>query len=306
MKRLPIPTVLTGGALVLVLLLYSVTYQVRFSHMVLIERLGKADENSVIREAGMGYRLPWPIDRVKSYDKRLKVLETPEVETKTRDGQNIVVGVYALWRIEDPLTFYKAVPEGTAEALLRAKISAARQMVIGTVDMSAFVNLDASKVRYDEIEQAMVDQCRASSREIYGVHIETIGIRRISLPERATDKVFDNMSAQRATIASMSFEEGKAAAQAIEASANANAAKILAFARRRAEEIKSEGVQASSKVYEQIAKEDSDLFNYMKRIDALEAIFQKGTTFFLNTNIELFRVFAERPGSQTSPKKEQP
>ncbi|MCH7852255.1 MAG: [LysW]-aminoadipate kinase, partial [Candidatus Marinimicrobia bacterium] len=153
---------------------------------------------------------------------------TGRVERVNRDLLQAILKMGYLPVLTPPAISYEGEAinvDGDRAAASTAVALAARQMVIGTVDMSAFVNLDASKVRYDEIEQAMVDQCRASSREIYGVHIETIGIRRISLPERATEKVFDNISAQRATIASMSFEEGKAAAQAIEASPNANAAK---------------------------------------------------------------------------------
>lgn len=307
MKKIPIPTILTAAALVLVLVLYSITYQVKFFETAFIERLGKADESSVATTAGIKFRFPPPIDRVKTYDTRLKVLDTPEVESTTRDGQNIVIGCYALWRIANPLTFYRRVPDGVeaAEEKLRARINLVRDTVIGTVDMSAFVNLDASKVRYTEIERAMVDQCRAEILDDFGVHIEAIGIRRISLPERATEKVFDNMSARRATIAATSIEEGNAAAAAIEARAQANADKILAFASRRAEEIKSEGVRATTRIFEQIGPEDAELFHFMKSIDALEAIFQQGTTFFLDTRTELFRVFSDRPGAIETKSREQ-
>ena len=94
-------------------------------------------------------------------------------------------------------------------------------------------------------------------------------------------------------------------AAAIEARAKANADKILAFASRRAEEIKSEGVRATTRIFEQIGPEDAELFHFMKSIDALDAIFQQGTTFFLDTRTELFRVFSDRPGAIETKSREQ-
>ncbi len=302
MKKIPIPTILTAGVLVLILVLYAITYQVRFSDKVLRVRLGKADESSVDAEPGIKLRWPWPIDQIKTYDQRLQVLDMPEAETKTRDAQNIVVGCYALWRIDDTLLFYKSVKEvEKAKDQLRARINEARDRVINGVDLAAFVNLDVQQVRYDEVEKAMLDACAAGIRDQFGVHVEKIGIRRISLPQRATQAVFDSMGTQRSRIADRLVREGEAEAVRIESAARANAEKIQSFAQRRAEEIRSEGVRASRKIYAQIEQEDRELYLFLKSLDALEKVFQQGTTFFLDARSELMELFAKPPVELTAP-----
>jgi membrane protease subunit HflC len=302
MKKVPIPTILTAGLLVLILVLYAITYQVRFSDKVLKVRLGRADESSVDSEPGIKLRWPWPIDQIKTYDQRLQVLDMPEAETKTRDSQNIVVGCYALWQIDDTLLFYKSVKEvAKAEEQLRARINEARDRVVNAVDLAAFVNLDREVVRYDEIEKAMLEACAAGIRDQFGVRVAKIGIRRISLPERATQAVFDSMGTQRQRIADRLVREGEAEAVRIESQALSDAQKIQSFARRRAEEIRSEGVRASRKVYAQIEQEDRELYLTLKRLDALEKIFQQGTTFFLPAQSELMELFARPPGTGLPP-----
>jgi membrane protease subunit HflC len=125
MKRIPLPTVVTATVLVVILVVYSITYQVRFSESVVKVRFGKP--RKVISEPGLKLKWPYPIETVKHYDTRLRVLDTPETEIKTRDSQNVIVGCFAIWRITDPLLFYKRVPvERTAEDKLRDRINESR------------------------------------------------------------------------------------------------------------------------------------------------------------------------------------
>jgi regulator of protease activity HflC (stomatin/prohibitin superfamily) len=63
MKRIPIPTVVTAIALILILVIYSITYQVRFSESVVKVRLGKPVD--VVSDAGLKLKWPPPIERVR-------------------------------------------------------------------------------------------------------------------------------------------------------------------------------------------------------------------------------------------------
>mgnify|MGYP000652969738 CR=1 FL=1 len=224
MRKVPIPTLLTALVVVAVLLVYMLTYQVRFSEVAVKVRLGKVA--GIIDQPGLGLRWPWPIESIQTYDTRLRVLDTQENEIQTRDGKNIVVGNYALWRIADPLTFYKVVrtvPE--AERNLRARINQRRAAVIGNEHLSAFVNLNEQLVEenYARIEQALLEGRQeggsgggASLKDAvlkdFGIELVKVDLRRISLPEETTQSVFEQMRAERQKEAARFREEGKSRA----------------------------------------------------------------------------------------------
>jgi membrane protease subunit HflC len=300
MKRIPIPTVVTAIILVLILVAYLITYQVRFSESVVKVRFGKPKE--VVSEPGLKLKWPPPIETVKAYDTRLRVLDTPETEIKTRDSQNVIVGCFAIWRITDPLEFYKRVPvEQTAKDKLRDRINESRAKVIGQHNWSDFVNLDSELVEehYAQIEREMLDDCQPGIERDYGVKVQRVGIWRISLPEEATESVQKSMKQERNQMAARYREEGESLKQAIVARADSRSKQILAFAERKAKEIEAEGVKASQRIFEQIGKEDTDFFIWLRWLEAMQVALAQKTTIFLDSDSEIFKHFFEPPTEST-------
>jgi len=295
MRRIPIPTVTTAALLVAIFVTYMVTVQVRFSENAVRVRFGKADEGSVIREAGLYLRWPAPIERIKKYDMRLRVLDTPETEIKTKDGQALIVGCFAIWRIADPLKFFVRVPnEADAREKLRTRINEARATVIGRHNMADLFNLDRELVErnFDAVEKEMLDLAAPSIRTDYGVELVRVGIRRIALPEEATQTVQDAMRQDLQARASQAREEGKSLANAIKKQAEADSRKIMAFANRRAQEIESAGVEASARLLRQIQQEDSEFFIWLRFLEALKATFEQRGTIFLDTDDVIYPYFS--------------
>ncbi|MCG3127317.1 MAG: Modulator of FtsH protease HflC [Phycisphaerae bacterium] len=300
MKRMPIPTIITALMLVVIFLTYAFTFRVRFSEVALRVHLGKADQASVITAPGIYFRWCAPIEQVVTYDKRIKLLDTPEIETKTRDGKNLVVGCFALWKIVDPLKFYvSVVTEPEAEDQIRKRINEARQTVIGNRDLSSFVGLDEERVRqgYQEMEAAMLTHAAPAIRDTYGIELLSIGIRRLSLPESVTEKVFEQMTQEREALATRYREEGRGLARAIEARADSQAKQILAFAARKATEIESEGVRASARILNQIDPKYRDFFILLRQLDTIRETLREQSTIFFDAQGELFKLFTTPPAA---------
>ncbi len=296
MKRIPVPTAITAIVLVLILVIYSITYQVRFSESVVKVRFGKPKE--VISEAGLKLKWPAPIETVRHYDTRLRVLSTAETEIKTRDSQNVIVGCFAVWRIKDPLLFYKRVPvERTAEDKLRDRINESRAKVIGQHNWSDFVNLDSKLVneRYAQMEEEMLADCKPGILNDYGVEVHRVGVWRVSLPEEATASVQKSMQQERNRMAARYREEGESLKEAIIARANSQSKQILAFAERKAKEVEAAGVKASQRIFEQIATEDTEFFIWLRWLEALEVSLKTKTTIFIDSSNEIFKHFSEPP-----------
>lgn len=296
MRRIPIASLITAAILVLILVVYSITYQVRFSESAVKVRFGKpiaVDENP-----GLKFKWPYPIEEVRKFDKRLRKLDTPETEIKTVDAQNIIVGCFAFWHVADALKFSTSVEtERVAEDMLRDRVNQARDKVIGQHNWSDFINLDSAVVdeQHKKIEEEFLEACAAGIRTDYGVDISRIAIRRISLPEEATGAVQQAMKSEREAIASLYREEGKSLKQAIVARAESQSKQILAFAERKAQEIETAGVRAAQRIFEQIDQSDADFFIWLRWLEALETSLKQKTTIFLDSNGEIYKHFVQPP-----------
>lgn len=312
-KRVPLPTLLTATIVVLVLLVYAFAFQVRFNEVAVKVTLGEATEEDVITEPGLKARWPWPIQTIKTYDSRLRTLDTAEGEIKTRDGKNVIVGTYAVWRIADPLQFFIRVETvDQAEEKLRARITQRRSAVIGNFDLSAFVNLDEQRVleSYGAIEREILHgktETEAAQslvegvREDFGIELVEVALRRISLPQETTQAVFEQMAQERRAQAAIYREAGKSRAASIEAEASAARESILAFARTKAAEERAKGVQAARRILEQIQQEDVEFFEWLRWLEALKASLRERSTIFLDSQSELFEPFVEPLAPYRSP-----
>ncbi|MBI5865428.1 MAG: protease modulator HflC [Planctomycetes bacterium] len=298
MKRVAFPTIIAAAALVAVLVIYMVTFQVRFNEQAVRIRFGRADSN-VILEPGLQFKWPRPFEDVRIYDRRLHIIDTPETEVKTADGQNLIVGCYAVWEIKDPLLYSQRLPDDNkdryrdGEEKLRVRITEARQTVIGRHNMADLFNLDPALVAKsrEAIHKEMLDAAAPGLLTDYGINLRYVAIRRNTVPEETTQAILASMSAERNALAEGYRQEGKSRADAIKSAASAGKEKIMAFARRKAERIKSEGDRAAARILEQIRTEDSDLFIWLRYLDALDAALKERSTIFLDWNTDLFKIF---------------
>lgn len=297
MKHVSLPTLLIALLVVVILVAYWVTFEVSFHDVVIRIRLGKAGPTSVIDDPGLRFR--WPlIDNIVRYDTRIQVLDTPETEIKTNDGKQVIIGAYALWKVADPLVFYRSVTtfdEGIRD--MRPRVTQALTAVVGRNALSDFVGLnpDVVDANYDRILGEVQDQLAADFMKDYGVKLEEIGIRRISLPQQTTQRIFESMQQERNKLATSLREQGKAEAAAIVARAQSEARQIREFARRRAQEIKSTGYQAAKEILAQIEQGDREFFEWLRWLDALQAALSQQTTIFIDQNWPLFGPFVNPP-----------
>lgn len=293
-------TLVIALLVVLILLTYMFFFQVSFHEVAIKVRFGHADEGSVIRDPGLKFRWPWPIESIHRFDIRLRTLDLPETEIKTADDKNVVFGAYAVWQIENPYVFFTSLQGvGDAENQMRTVISGYIAAVVGQTALSDFVSLDAEHVdeSYDRLLARIRDLSAPQLLSQHGIALREVSVRRISLPQETTQQVFESMRQERNKIAASYREEGKSQAAAIVAQATAEADQIMAFADRRAQEVRSEGIQAATALFEKIAAEDSEFFEWLRWLDALKAALAQNTTIFIDEQSPLHGPFVQPPVS---------
>ena len=281
--------VVVGLLLLVLLVLFSTTYTVRFHEVAVKTTFGK--EETVQNEPGVHFRYPLFIDRVRTYDKRIQLVETPLVETPTADGQSVMVRAFLMWRVdpENVLRFAQSYPDKMSDAdrPLRDQL---RTAVKGGVGRYAFDELIGADSRLPQAEGENLAQLGALGA--MGVEPVTGGISQVVLPAKTTTAVTRRMQATRGRLAEAERSRGNSEAVGIRSEANSIVGKLRAFANQRSEEIKGLGEAMAAHLYEQMS-EDQDLAIFLAEIDALKEALSEGTTVFINSDTSPWHLLNE-------------
>ena len=153
-----------------VILAAAVAFTVREEHTALVTRFGELVRT--VDEPGLHWKLPWPLERTQSVDRRVRVLETRHGEMLTRDKKNVVLKSFALWRVVDPARFARAVGDAeSAEDKLDGLVTDAKIGVLGRYDLSALVSTDPELLRAEQVERDVLASVPSTAAERYGIEV---------------------------------------------------------------------------------------------------------------------------------------
>jgi len=294
-----LPLIVAGGIILGLFILLQVVVVVREGEVAVLTHFGQPKQE--LTESGKYYKLPWPIQKVYSFDGRYRSYETQIEETITADKKNVLIAVYIGWRIEKPQLFLEKVgSEKQALDNLDGLIRSYRSALIGQTGFSALVNTNREAMAFSELEEELLAQIGPEALELYGIGVATLGIHRLGLPEQNTKSVFDRMNADLKWEAEKYRAQGNTEAEIIRARADADRAGILAEARRKAKELRAEGDFESAKFYESFNK-NPDLAKFLKELETIEEVFDDETTVILSTETVPFNQL--KAGRQTEQKQ---
>ena len=275
------------------LILFLIAFQVRETESALVIRFGKPVRQ--ITEPGLELKWPIPIESVQKFDSRMRVFNADIGETTTKGAIPIIVHSYVVWRIAEPLTFFNAV--GTvreAESKLLNQITDVQNRVIGRHSFGEFVNSDKSRIRFEAIEQEILQELAPEVKNIYGIEINTVGIKRLKVAKDVTESVFGRMRAERARRTAATLAEGESQATAIRSDADMKKTEILAAAEARALEIQGKGDAEAARYYEML-EADEDLAMFLRNIKALKTSLEQKSTVVISAETEPFHLLRDKP-----------
>jgi membrane protease subunit HflC len=275
--------------------LYLISFQVRQTESCLVITFGNPGRQ--ITEPGWYFKWPFPIQQVVKYESRMKVYTTETEETLTADGSPIIVSTYIAWKISNPLDFYKATRKimNPEEELLKSRIRNTQNNVIGQHNFSEFINSDASKIRFKEIEEEMLGNLqKAVAAADYGIEIKTLGIKQLKVSEAVSKKVFDRMKSERNRQAQDIITEGNAAVVQIAERARSISEELTVAAQARAKEIMGEGDRAAAEFY-RLLDADPELAKLLRALEALPVMLGKNSTYVLTTDMDPFQLLQKIP-----------
>jgi membrane protease subunit HflC len=287
-------TLTIGILLVLIFSALLFTFQVRQTEVALVTTFGKptrdinTDPNKP--EPGLYFKLPWPIQKVQKFDKRVQNFEDKFSETQTRDGKNILASVYIGWTISDPKIFRERFAGSVqrAEHVLEGLINDGKNTVIGQHPFSNFISTDPQELKFAQIEKEIREGVSGKTAQ-YGIHINFLGIKKLGLPEAITQKVFDRMKEERMRVVAGIKAQGEAEASKIMSDADRDRAEILAKADATAIEIHGKAEAEAAKSLE-IFEKNPELAIFLNQVEALKQSTKDRTTLILDQRTPPFNL----------------
>lgn len=295
MKR-SLPSMIAGIALVIILGLYMVTYQVQSTEVAVLSTFGKSTESDVIKGAetpGLRWKWPWPIQSVASFDNRIQTTAIAGEESSTVDKKTVVVSTAVSWRIADPYQFsvrYRDLK--TAENDLRAIVRNHQKTLISQYGLNNFVSTKAEELQFDKVEKDLLAGIEPDARKLYGIKVESVHIEKLALPSKVTESVFSAMKKERQALADRYTGEGNSEAERIKKEAEGIAKTILSFANLRAAEIVAEGQAAANETIKTLRK-DEDLAIFLMKLENLEALLRERATLIMDAQQPPFDLILE-------------
>lgn len=289
-----------GTLLLGLFLLLLFVFQVRQTEVAVVTTFGKATRP--ITEPGLYFKWPWPIQKVTKLDRRLQSLEGKFEETLTLDQRNLLIMVFAGWRVADPALFYSRFNQGSlteAERSIENILRAAKRAAVGTHPFAHFISATAGELRFDQIEKEILDTARRDA-SAQGIEIEVARIKRLGLPESVTEKVFDRMRAERNKEIERLRAEGAEEATKIKSAADLERDKLLASADAQARRIRGEGEAEAASSYG-VFQQNPELAVLILKLDALEATLKERATLLLDPRTPPFDMLVT-PGTDTKAK----
>ncbi|HZX76736.1 protease modulator HflC [Lysobacter sp.] len=246
-------------------------FVVREGHSAIVLNLGRV----VRTDIGPGLHFKWPlVETARVFDRRLQVLDADPERYLTADKQNVSVDFFALGRINDLRTFYRATGGNETIAVERLAPIIRDSLIneINSRTLQQVVSGDRTAVIGRQLEA--INQ----GAQTLGVKIVDIRIKRIELPQdsNVVTSVYNQMRSQRLQVASQLRAEGVEQAQAIRAQAERDKQVIVAEAERDAQKLRGEGDAEATRLYAQAASKDPGFYAFQRSLDAYRKAFGNG------------------------------
>lgn len=190
----------------------------------------------------------------------------------TSDSKAMSVDSYVIWKISDPMQFYKTL--GTiAEAKVRLEASTynALKNVIGREEQANIITQEVETGR-DDINIEIFVGVKSGSTG-YGIEIIDVKVKRFDLPLENEEAVYRRMISDRQQIAEKYLAEGQSEATMLRNEVDKRVNILLSDARVSAEELIAEGEAEYMRLLAQAydTQEKQDLYIFMRSLEALKA-----------------------------------
>ncbi len=307
----------TRALFILVLLLAALffrtsLYTLNETEQAIITQFGEPVGDAVI-QAGLHFKLPWPIHEVHRFDKRWLPWDGAANQIPTKDKKFIWVDTYARWRIEDPLQFFVSVTnERQAQTRIDDIIDGQTRNAVASFDLIEIVRATDREFAVTEVLVGMLEQeaptkiqsgrdeitrrilARSSSAvQTLGIELVDVQFKRINYTEEVRESVYQRMISERQRIAERSRSEGLGRSAEIRGQKDRDLQRIESEAFRTAEETRGVADAAALRIYAQAYSKDPNFYQFLKTLETYRTSLDKDVTLLLSSSSEFLNFLSK-------------
>jgi membrane protease subunit HflC len=247
---------------------------------------------AVVQKSGFHLKLPYPLQVIYVFDKRILDYDSPPEEVITEDKKTLVIDNYVRWRIIDPLRFLQTVVSETG-AMVRIDdiIYSELRAEIGRIPLFDLISIKRRQV----MDTVTVNSNRKANA--FGIEIIDVGIKRADLPKQNEEAVFQRMKTERERQAKQYRSEGQEEAIKLRAETDKEKTLIIAEAEKQSKIIRGQGEAKALRIYAEAFKQDPEFYTFQKTLETYEKTFNNKDVLILTPDTEflhyLFKINQE-------------
>jgi membrane protease subunit HflC len=277
--------------LILVLFLTSV-FTVTQGQQGIILRLGRlvkdAQTDKVkVLNPGLHFKTPF-IESVRIFDTRIQTMDIKSTRIVTKEKKDVMVDYYVKWQIANLSQYFKSTGgnEFKAETLLEQQLNTLLRAQFGKRTIS-----EAVSGGRDDVMELLRNAAEKQAGEL-GIIVVDVRIKGIELPANTSNAIYQRMRADMQKIANRHRADGQAAAEEIQAKADANVMVLLAKTRSNAQQTRAIGQAEAAAIYAKAYSQNKDFFALYRSLIAYEGSFNnKRDVLVLDQSSSFFDYF---------------
>lgn len=264
-----------GVLLILVLLLlFTSVFTVTQGQQGIILRLGRLVGDEVTKQVkvlnpGLHFKVPF-IENVRIFDTRIQTMDIKSTRIVTREKKDVMVDYYVKWQIVNLAQYFKSTGgnEFKAETLLEQQLNTLLRAQFGKRTISEVVSGGR-----DDVMELLRKAAEKQASEL-GINVVDVRIKGIELPANTSNAIYQRMRADMQKIANKHRADGHAAAEQIQAKADADVMVLLAKTRSNAQKVRAIGKAQAASIYAQAYSQNKNFFNLYRSLLAYEGSFK--------------------------------
>ncbi|MCP0914070.1 MULTISPECIES: protease modulator HflC [Legionella] len=275
----------------LIILFASVFTITQGQHGILLRlgRLVKEPGTDKVKVLAPGLHIKVPfIESVRLFDTRIQTLDIKSSRIVTREKKDVIVDYYVKWQIDDLSQYFKATSgnQFKAETLLEQQLNTSLRAQFGKRTISEVVSGGR-----DDVMGMLRERAEQQAAQL-GIHVVDVRIKGIELPPNTSNAIYQRMRADMQKIANRHRADGNAAAEAIQAAADAKVTVLLAKARSEGQILRAQGQAAAAAIYADAFGQNKEFFALYRSLKAyIESFNSKQDILVLDQNSTFFNYF---------------
>lgn len=278
----------------ILLLLLTTVFTVTQGQQGILLRLGRlvndeATNKAKVLNPGLHFKVPF-IETVRIFDTRIQTMDIKSTRIVTREKKDVMVDYYVKWQINDLAQYFKSTGGNVfkAEILLEQQLNTLLRAQFGKRTISEVVSGGR-----DDVMDLLRKAAQKQAGEL-GIIVVDVRIKGIELPANTSNAIYQRMRADMQKIANKHRADGQAAAEEIQAKADADVMVLLATTRSNAQKARAIGQAEAAAIYAQAYNNNKSFFTLYRSLLAYENSFNsKSDLLILDQSSAFFDYFKQ-------------